>query len=37
MNDRLVSIVMPAHNEEATLGRVVPDVIRAAAGYDSRS
>ena len=34
MNDRLVSIVMPAHNEEATLGRVVPDVIRAAAGYD---
>ena len=34
MTDSLVSIVMPAHNEEDALPRVVPEVIRAASGYD---
>ena len=33
MTNSLVSIVMPAHNEEDALPRVVPEVIRAAAGY----
>jgi dolichol-phosphate mannosyltransferase len=33
MTSSLVSIVMPAHNEKDALPRVVPEVIRAAAGH----
>jgi dolichol-phosphate mannosyltransferase len=34
MTGRLISVVMPAHNEESALPQVVPAVIAAASGYD---